>query len=58
MLVIMKELSILIFLKFSVNTDLELPLAKRNAYGLDSKFLYFLFFFLNNRKQTAKVYST
>ena len=54
MLVIMKEPFKLIFLKFSVNTDLELALAKRNAYGLDSRFLYFLFFFLNNRKQTEK----
>ena len=58
MLVIIKEPSKLIFLKFSVNNDLELLLAKRNAYGLDSRFLYFLFFVLNNRKQAAKVNST
>ena len=34
--------------------DLDLLLAKRNVYGLD-RFLYFLSFFLDNRKQTTKV---
>ena len=34
--------------------DLDLLLAKRNVYGLDM-FLYFLSFFLDNRKQTTKV---
>ena len=34
--------------------DLDLLLAKRNVYGLD-RFLYFLSFFLDNRKQATKV---
>ena len=34
--------------------DLDLLLAKRNVYGLN-RFLYFLSFFLDNRKQTTKV---
>ena len=34
--------------------DLDLLLAKRIVYGLD-RFLYFLSFFLDNRKQTTKV---
>ena len=34
--------------------DLDLLLAKRIVYGLD-RFLYFLSFFFDNRKQTTKV---